>query len=236
LTNARPVWVLRPEPGNAATCARLTEMGFAPVPLSLFVVEPAAWDVPNAADFDALLLTSANAVRHAGAGIQALVTLPMYAVGDSTARAARAVGLSIAATGTGGVADMAERLAQDGRGRVLHLTGHDFTALPDGFAPTVRIVYAARERGQTEVLPAMTAAPRPAHVLLHSARAARRLTALVQAAGLVAGVTAGLAQSDLIIHALSRVIADAAGEGWGGKTVAKSPNEAALLSALQKSC
>ena len=132
------------------------------------------------------------------------------------------------AVGDGGVAEMAERLAQDGRARVLHLTGHDFTALPNGFAPTVSIVYAARERADAEVIPALTTAPRRAHVLLHSARAARRLAVLVKAAGLM--------QGDLHLNTLSPTIADAAGDGWGGITIAQSPNEAALLSTLQNWC
>ena len=226
MNDSRPVWVLRPQPGNAATCARLADMGRVAVPLPLFVVEPVAWDVPDPSAHDALLLTSANAVRHAGAGLNVLSSLPVYAVGESTAKAARAEGLTVTATGSGGVADTAERLALDGRVHVLHLTGHDFTALPDGFAPTVRIVYAARERADAEVIPALIAAPRPAHALLHSARAARRLTALVEAAGIPKG--------DLHLHTLSPAIAHAAGDGWAGITIAQSPNEAALLSALQK--
>ena len=228
MPDARPIWVLRPQPGNAATCARLADMGRVAIPLPLFVVEPLAWDVPDGADYDALLLTSANAVRHAGEGLARLSTLPIYAVGESTAKAARAAGLSVAAVGDGGVAEMAERLAQDGRAHVLHLTGHDFTALPNGFAPTVSIVYAARERADAEVIPALTTAPRRAHVLLHSARAARRLAVLVKAAGLM--------QGDLHLNTLSPTIADAAGDGWGGITIAQSPNEAALLSTLQNWC
>lgn len=201
-------------------------MGRVAVPLPLFVVEPMAWDVPDPSAHDALLLTSANAVRHAGEGLNALSALPIYAVGESTAKAARDADLAITATGSGGVADMAERLAADGRAHVLHLTGHDFTALPDDFAPTVRIVYAARERAEAEVLPDIITAPRPAHVLLHSARAARRLAAFVLAAGIT--------KADLHLHTLSPAIADAAGDGWAGITIAQSPNEAALLSALQK--
>lgn len=234
MPDTRPIWVLRPQPGNAATCARLTAMGRLAVPLPLFAVEQVAWDAPDAADHDALLLTSANAVRFGGDGLLALASLPVYAVGESTARAARDAGLTITATGNGGVAAMAERLAHDGRACVLHLTGHDFTALPAGFTPTVRIVYAARERGGAEVLPALFAAPRPAHVLLHSARAARRLAALMAEAGMAeSGMeAAGMAKGDLHLHALSPAIADAAGSGWGGVTTAQSPNEAALLSAL----
>ncbi len=226
MSGARPVLVLRPEPGNAATCARVREMGRDVVSIPLFVVEPMAWDAPDAANHDALLLTSANAVRHAGDGLTNLSMLPIYAVGAATAKAARAAGLIVKAVGDGGVSEMADMLTADGRSHVLHLTGHEFTALPDGFAPTVRIVYAARERAEAEVLPALSAAPRPAHVLLHSARAARRFATLIEAAG--------IAPETLTLHAMSAAIAEAAGGDWGSIAIPDSPNEAAMLSALQK--
>src|SRR3546814_9776925 len=54
----------------------------------------------SAQDFDALLLTSAFAAREAGPEIARLATLPVYAVGDATARAAEAAGLTVAMTGT----------------------------------------------------------------------------------------------------------------------------------------
>lgn len=226
MTVALPVWVLRPEPGNAATCARLTELGFVAVALPLFVVEPVAWDVPDAADHDALLLTSANAVRHAGEGLARLSTLPTYAVGTATAQAARAAGLCVTATGKGGVGAMAARLAADGRERVLHLMGHDFTALPDGFAPNVRTVYHARERAAAQMVPLLAAAPTPAYVLIHSARAAQRLSDMVDAAQ--------VERQALHCHCLSPTIAATLGVGWASITIAESPNEAALLSGLPK--
>lgn len=221
-----PIWVLRPEPGNAATCARLREMGHQAIPIPLFVVESVPWDCPEAAGFDALLLTSANAVRHAGEALAHLSALPTYAVGAETAKLARAAGLSVVAVGSGGVGALAERLVHDGRGRILHLTGRDFTALPKSFESTVRIVYAAHERATVEVLTAIVSPPSPAHVLLHSARAARRFADLVS--------LADRAKCDFHLHAMSQSIADSAGLGWASVTVADVPNEAALLSGLPK--
>ena len=63
---SRPLAVLRPEPGNGATAARIEELGFRAIRLPLFAVRALAWTMPDAADHDALLLTSANAVRFGG--------------------------------------------------------------------------------------------------------------------------------------------------------------------------
>ena len=59
----RRVLVLRPEPGASATVERARELGLDAVAVPLFEIEPVAWEAPEAARFDGLLLTSANAVR-----------------------------------------------------------------------------------------------------------------------------------------------------------------------------
>ncbi len=62
----RRLFVLRPEPGNSESLQRAEALGLDAVAMPLFDVEPVEWDVPDAAGFDGLLLTSANAVAHAG--------------------------------------------------------------------------------------------------------------------------------------------------------------------------
>ena len=64
----RPIAVLRPEPGNAATADRIAALGLAAIRLPLFEVRALDWAPPDPAGFDALLLTSANAPRLAGPG------------------------------------------------------------------------------------------------------------------------------------------------------------------------
>ena len=59
----RRLLVLRPEPGASATAGRARTLGLDPVLMPLFEIEPIAWTAPDPAGFDALLLTSANAVR-----------------------------------------------------------------------------------------------------------------------------------------------------------------------------
>ena len=74
------VVVLRPEPGNADTCAKLRGLGLEPLAMPVFTVVPVAWTPPDFGGFDAVLLTSANAVRH-GALPDTLKALPVIAVG-----------------------------------------------------------------------------------------------------------------------------------------------------------
>ena len=93
------VLVLRPEPGASETVERAREHGLEAISIPLFAIEPLAWETPRADAFDALLLTSANAVRHGGHGLNALRGLPVYAVGPATADAARGAGFGIAGVG-----------------------------------------------------------------------------------------------------------------------------------------
>jgi uroporphyrinogen-III synthase len=65
-----------------------------------FTVQPVAWDAPG--DVDALLIGSANAIRHAGPGLAAYAGLPTYTVGAATAQAAREAGLDVVAVDRAG--------------------------------------------------------------------------------------------------------------------------------------
>jgi len=95
--------VLRPELGASATVAKARERGLDAALIPLFTVEPVAWEAPEAVGFDGLLLTSANALRCGGDGLEALRGLKAYAVGEATAEAARAAGFDITANGDAGV-------------------------------------------------------------------------------------------------------------------------------------
>lgn len=213
---SRHALVLRPEPGNAATAARLTAAGWAPVLLPLFTVAPLPWMLPPG-PHDALLLTSANAVRHAGPGLDRLRGLPVVAVGAATAAAAIEHGLSVAAVGkTDAVGALS--LAQDhGWHRVLRLAGRDRTRLPGVVdVPVYANVAIDPPAGALRVASNGVA-------LLHSARAAHRLAALID--------RDRVARSTVRLAAISPSVAAAAGDGWHGIAVAASPTDVALVAA-----
>ncbi len=215
--------IIRPQPGNDASAARARAAGFEPVQLPFFAVRPRIWQVPDAQDYDALLITSSNAVRHAGAALSRLHTLPVHAVGRVSAEAAREAGLNLASSGSKGAADaIAAAQAADHR-RLLWLAGEDRTrfALPADMQIDERIVYAA----EPAALPpeaAQIVAQCPL-VALHSARAARAFSAFIEANG--------LQRQKFVLAAFSAAIAAAAGTGWGGIARAEHPDDAALLSA-----
>lgn len=206
LLNGRPIVVLRPEPGNAATAARVEQAGSVARRLPLFSVAAVAWTVPDPAQFDALLLTSANAVRHGGEELARLRGLPVVAVGEATARAARAAGFTVAVTGSGDAASVAATTT----GRLLHLTGREHQAVAGA---TTIVVYA------TEPLPVDASGLAHSIALVHSARAAARLAASVE----------GDARASIVLAALSPAIAAAAGDGWRAVVACDVPRDEALV-------
>lgn len=207
--------VLRPEPGASETAARARAMGLEPVVTPLFAITEVAGPPVEAARFDAVLLTSANGARHAPPG---LTDLPCFAVGESTAAAARAAGFAEVRTGPCDAAAAAAMMAEAGVGRALHLCGRDHLAVE---APGVeferRIVYAAEPvaHGPFEG---------PAVAMIHSARAGERFARLAGDKGSIA------------VAAISAAAAAAAGEGWAAKAVAAEPRDQALLELAAKLC
>lgn len=209
----RPLVILRPEPGASATAARARALGFDVRQQPLFAPEPLSWSMPEG-KFNALLVTSANAVRLAGT----LPSLPVHAVGEVSADAARDAGLAIATTGERGVDALLDQLPSDLR--LLHLTGEE-RILP------------ARPRQQITSVPVYRmvplALPDPdllegAVVLIHSPAAGRRL----------AEVTC--ARDKVRIAAISAAAARGCGSGWEQCQVAEQPNDRALLSLAAKLC
>ncbi|HEV2815701.1 MAG TPA: uroporphyrinogen-III synthase [Allosphingosinicella sp.] len=210
------VLVLRPQPGADETAARARAIGLEPVVAPLFAIRALAWSPPDASEFDAVLLTSANAARHGGDGMTPFMRLPCYAVGERTADAARAAGFADVRTGPSDGAALVAMARQEGAEALLHLGGRDHVAL-DGVA---RIpVYAAEAAG---ALP--TDAER-AVVLIHSARAAARFADL-----------AGDRRGAFRIAAISAEAAAAAGPGWRTMAIAAAPRDQALLELAAKLC
>lgn len=218
---SRPLLVLRPEPGASATAAAANARGFASIVAPLFTVAPLAWTTP-ARRPQAVLMTSANAARQGGAGLAALVDLPLYAVGAATAAAARAAGFAQIVTGEDGVEAIVAQARRDGVSDLLHLAGRDHRA-PDAATVTIerRLVYAA---DAVTTLPEVAGQALPdAIALLHSPRAAALFATLVD-------------PTHIAIAAISVATRDAAGAGWRAVAVADRPTDAALLAAAAKLC
>lgn len=118
--------VTRPEPGAAKTAARLHKMGHEAVvaPLSRVVAVEGATKPVGA--FDAVAVTSANALISASSPLLEVIrTLPCFAVGERTAEAAKDAGFEDVGSAGGDVHDLAAmittRLSRDAE--VLYLCG-----------------------------------------------------------------------------------------------------------------
>jgi uroporphyrinogen-III synthase len=214
----RRVLVLRPEPSASATAAQARALGLEPVVIPLFEIEPIAWQAPEPARFDALLLTSANAVRAGGEQLTALRGLPVHAVGEATADAAREAGFDVASRGDAGVDRLLDSLEPDLK--LLHLCGEDRR---EGVHArqhiTALVVYRSKARDGADL-----SAAGDAVALVHSPRAARRFSALAPH------------RSSIAIAAISPAVVEAAGDGWAAIAAAESPTDEALLALAARLC
>ena len=220
----KPLAILRPEPGASLSVARAERMGFETIiRLPLFKVRPCDWTPPDADRFDAILLTSANAARHAGEGLAALKRLPVHAVGEATAAAALAAGLMVDRVGEGGVDDLLDRLPPGQR--LLHLSGRTRRQPTNDDHMIVPLaVYASLERDTLEGIERLEGSV----ACVHSPRAGERLAQLVDAHGLERGT--------ITIAANSETSAEACGAGWARLGAAASPDDATLLALAKRMC
>ena len=211
--------VVRPEPGAAATAAKLRALGHEPIVLPLLATEALDWQPPATLP-DGVIITSAAAVRHAGPAAAGLQHLPLFCVGGATAAAARAAGWRDVGQGPGTLQGLLDELAATPR-LLLHLAGEDRTAVTVPAALTIetRILYRAR------LLPLPMLVPVDG-ILLHSPRTARHVAAEWDRLG---------GRRDLVsLFAISPLALAAAGPGWRSGKAAATPDDAALLAMLGK--
>jgi len=213
-----PIMVLRPEPGASATADRARELGLNPIVMPLFEVEPVEWEAPEPGRFDALLLTSANAVRVGGEQLRALRGLPVHAVGEATAEAAREAGFAAASHSDGGVDRLLDSL--DPGLSLLHLCGeHRREPQRTRQAITPIVVYRSCERAHVDVR-----LRDGAIAMIHSPRAAQRFAELTEQ------------RASTTIAAISAAAAEAAGTGWACVEIAEKPTDEALLALAARLC
>ena len=219
-----PVLILRPEPGASVTATYARTLGLAAIVAPLFKIEPVEWTPPDPAGFDALLLTSANAMRFGGPALSKLRALPVHAVGRATARAAIEAGFSVANVGDGDVEALMKGL--DGGLRLLHLAGaHHRPPSRARDAISVVSVYCSAEIADVDWRP-----PRieVTVALIHSPRSARIFADRVDARGANRGRIA--------IAAISPAAAEALGDGWRSVEVAVNPGDDELLALAARLC
>jgi len=145
--------VTRPEPDGSREAALLSARGHLPVLAPLLEIDVSKAPLPLAGT-QALIATSRNAIRALSLHPQRdeALKLPLFAVGDATADAARALGFGDVVTGPGRAAELGVLIARSAspeRGPLLHLAGDtlafDFNSAlkAQGFAMRKVVVYRA---------------------------------------------------------------------------------------------
>lgn len=232
----RPViLVTRPAEDAEPLMAALDELGYAPLLVPMLRIVPrddAAFDLGDAAG---LLFTSANGVRalvrraESAGNLPQALTLPVYAVGDATARTARAAGFIDVASAGGDVQALAALTAARRRpqdGPLLHVAGTDVAGdlagllSAQGFNIRRATLYQALAAGALpgEALAALCDG-RAAGAVFFSPRTARSFVTLAVDAG----------ETNLCRHAvaycLSPAVADALRFGGGASAASIEPME-----------
>ena len=222
----RPVLVLRPEPGNTATCSAARARGLSPHAAPLFTYAARPWHLPAGPGWDGLLIGSAAVLRHGGAGLAALQAVPVHAVGPTTARAAQAAGFVVAQTGSGGLQAVVGTLPP---GHYLRLAGEARVPLlpPPGVTIDDVVVYAARPQPLDAATIALIRGNRVL-ALLHSAEAARHFAGQCAAHD--------LPRAQIMLACLAPGIAKAAGANWQAVACAPRPDDDAVLSLAHQMC
>jgi uroporphyrinogen-III synthase len=218
-----PVWITRARPGAEATAARVAALGFKPIVDPLLEIAPIAASI-DLTGVSALAFTSANGVQMFSRLSDAR-SLPVFTVGRATALAASEAGFASVASADGDVEDLARLITVAETGLVLWAGAQepagDLVAALNaaGVAARGMVVYETVERTPLDATLALL--DQPLTVLLHSPRAARRLSQILSPRP--ARALRALCLSEAVAAGLSPLA------GSSSVACAPRPDETALL-------
>ena len=249
------ILVTRPHPDNEATAENLRARGHVVLLAPVLKFEPVAFHDEGEAHYSAIIVTSSNAIRAIAPQLQnldiknpgsksvGLLKLPLFAVGEHTAAAARGAGFAEVIVAAGDAAALRDRVMQSARDKVLtknstllYLAGADLSRDlggelgAEGFNVVTQTTY---RMAPVAVLPREVCDGFAAHgieaVLHYSRRSAR--------AFLDAARDEGVEISALAIPqcCLSETVASVLRDSGASQVlVAASPDENALFDALER--
>jgi uroporphyrinogen-III synthase len=118
------ILVTRPQPDNARTVAALRAKGLEALPAPMLRFEAVAFQDDADAGYGAVIVTSANALRAVAdqAAIVRLKELPLFAVGERTAEAARDSGFQNVISADGDATALRELMVKSVRAKTLKKT------------------------------------------------------------------------------------------------------------------
>jgi uroporphyrinogen-III synthase len=239
------VLVTRPHPDGESTAAGLRARGFEVLLAPMLRFEPVAFRDDEDARYGAVIVTSANALRGIEPHLKAsrLLKLPLFAVGDHTASAARNAGFETVISANGDARALRELVEASVKAKalkktstLLYLAGADLARDlagelgARGFSVVTLTTY---RMAPVSGLPRETcdafAANRVEAVLHYSRRSARAFLEAARAAGVE--ISALSIPHCCISDGVASVVRDA---GAMQVMVAASPDEKGLLEALDR--
>jgi uroporphyrinogen-III synthase len=243
------ILVTRPQPDNEATGESLRARGFDVLLAPMLRFEPVALPADPGADYAAVIVTSANALRAVESQLAelGLLDLPLFAVGDRTAAAAQRAGFATVISAGGDAADLrglvvakARKFAKAEKSRkarpLLYLAGADLSRDlagelgEHGIEVVTRTVYrmVASQGLPREACDAI-ARNQVEAVLHYSARSAHAFLDAVRAAGVE--ISALAIRQCCISATVAAILREA---GATQVTVASTPDENDLLDMLDR--
>jgi uroporphyrinogen-III synthase len=239
------ILVTRPHPDDETTAASLRARGFEVLLAPMLRFEPVAVDDDEDLRYGAVIVTSANALRGIEGQLKAskLLKLPLFAVGEHTAAAARGIGFETVISAKGDAATLRDLVLASVKAKtlkkaspLLYLAGADLARdlageLGErGFTVVVRTTYRMVPLSSLprETCDAFTANGVEA-VLHYSGRSARAFLEAVRASGVE--ISALAIPQCCISAAVASIVRDA---GATQVMVAASPDENALFELLDR--
>jgi uroporphyrinogen-III synthase len=240
------ILVTRPQPDNETTGASLRARGFDVLLAPMLRFEPVALPEDEGADYAAVIVSSANALRAIEPQLAGhpLLKLPLFAVGDRTADAARKAGFGKVISAAGDAGDLCALILARGRGKkrefgkgpLLYLAGAHLSRDlagelgEHGLTVVTRTTYrmVASSDLPPDALEAI-AANQVQAVLHYSARSARAFVEAVRAAGVE--ISALAVPQCCISASVATVLHDA---GAARVMLASSPDENSLFVAVDR--
>jgi uroporphyrinogen-III synthase len=239
------ILVTRPQPDNAATVAALRAKGFEVLPAPMLRFEPVAFQDDSDAGYGAVIVTSANALRAVAdqPALSRLKELPLFAVGERTAEAARETGFRNVVSADGDGSALRDLMVASVRAKtvkktttLLYLAGADLARdlageLGErGFNVVTQTTYrmAPIVNLPRDVCDAF-AENRVEAVLHYSRRSARAFLDAARAGGVE--ISALAIPQCCLSEAIASIVRDA---GATQVMVARRPDEKALFEALDR--
>ncbi len=228
------VLILRPEPGASRFAAEAEALGFEALRDPILRYVPFAFTPPALEGFDALVFTSAQAVRVFSAAVQGR-EIAVYCVGGDTARFAKELGFENVYSADGGGAELSALVRARGLRRVLYPRAKDIsfqmlTALVQHNIQCVEVIVYEAVAAETLSVEAEAKirSGEVSYVVFFSKRTVEVFMKLTERAGLRDRIESikPLCISPKVLNCVQTY-------GWGNASVAAQPDGAGMSALLE---